>query len=141
MSHYLLDTNHISPIVTASHPLRVKIISLIQRDVQFSIAMPSLTELLFGIATLPRARQNLTEWQILSFAFNYFDIGRPDAEYAAELQTSLRRQGWQLGTIDALIAAVALRFDLILLTTDNDFRQIPGLQTENWIATLKDSIN
>ena len=38
-----------------------------------------------------------------------------------------RRQGWQLATIDALIAAIALRYNLILLTTDQDFRAIPGL--------------
>lgn len=57
--------------------------------------------------------------------------GLEDAEKAAILQLELRRQDWQLGTIDALIAAVALRYDLVLLTTDRDFQAIPGLPQEN----------
>lgn len=65
--------------------------------------------------------------------FAYYDIRLEDAEKAAILQLELRRQGWQLGTIDALIAAVALRYDLVLLTTDRDFQAIPGLPQENWL--------
>ena len=34
---------------------------------------------------------------------------------------------------DALIAAVALRRDLTLLTTDGDFAAVPGLLCENWL--------
>ena len=56
-----------------------------------------------------------------------------DAEFAAELQVALRGNGWQLATVDALIAAVALRYDLILLTTDRDFRTIPTLRREDWL--------
>jgi len=56
-----------------------------------------------------------------------------DAEFAAELQVSLRRRGWQLATVDALVAAVALRYDLTLLTADQDFQAIPRLQHESWL--------
>lgn len=57
---------------------------------------------------------------------------RADAERVAHLQIQLRRQGWQLGTVDALIAAVALRHGLILLTTDKDSSVIPALNQQNW---------
>lgn len=33
----------------------------------------------------------------------------------------------------SLIAAVALRYDLTLLTTDKDFSAIPQLKQENWL--------
>jgi tRNA(fMet)-specific endonuclease VapC len=49
------------------------------------------------------------------------------------LQVELRRQGWQLETVDALIVVVALRHDLVLLTTDRDFRAVPSLRCENWL--------
>jgi predicted nucleic acid-binding protein len=62
-----------------------------------------------------------------------YPINQLEAELAAELQTSLRRRGWQLATVDALIAAVALRHDLTLLTTDGDFAAVPGLVCENWL--------
>lgn len=40
---------------------------------------------------------------------------------AAELRTSCRRAGVQLGTIDALLAQLCIRHRLTLLTTDRDF--------------------
>lgn len=36
-------------------------------------------------------------------------------------------------TVDALIAAVALRYDLTLLTADQDFTAISPLKQENWL--------
>jgi len=48
-----------------------------------------------------------------------------------------QRQGRQLATVDALIAAVALRYDLVLLTTDRDFRAIPMFPCEDWLTAAK----
>lgn len=81
-----------------------------------------------------RARQNVADWQKLSVMFDYYAIERSDAEQAASLQVSLRQRGRHLPTVDALIAAIALRYDLTLLTVDQDFAEIPGLQRENWFA-------
>lgn len=66
--------------------------------------------------------------------FDYYAIERSDAEQAATLQVTLRHQGWQLATVDALMAAIALRYDLVLLTADNDFNRVTGLQYENWFT-------
>jgi predicted nucleic acid-binding protein len=33
-----------------------------------------------------------------------------------------------------MIAVIALRYTLILVTTDQDFAGVPGLQLENWRA-------
>lgn len=40
---------------------------------------------------------------------------------AAALRNHCRRQGVQIGTIDALIAQLAIHYELQLLTTDQDF--------------------
>jgi predicted nucleic acid-binding protein len=131
---YLLDTNHISPLVTPGHPLIKRIRAKVDRGERFAIAVPTLTELLFGISIAPKSKQNLLLWSELKGQFDYYDIRLKDAEKAATLQLELRRQGWQLGTVDALIAAIALRYDLTLLTTDGDFQAIPGLPQENWLS-------
>jgi predicted nucleic acid-binding protein len=133
---FLLDTNHISPLVTIGHPLRKIILDHLKTGTQFSIAAPALNEFLFGISTLPRARQNLTEWERLKQDFNIYSIDQTDAELSAKLRISLRQKGWQLGIIDSLIAVVALRYDLTILTTDKDFSRIPHLKQENWRDTL-----
>ena len=98
----------------------------------FSIAVPALSEFLYGISILPRALRNLKEWERIRHDFKYYDINRTDAEQSAKLRTALRQSGWQLGIIDSLIAVTALRNDLILLTTDRDFSIISGLRQENW---------
>ena len=43
---------------------------------------------------------------------------------AAALRNVCRRRGVQVGTIDALIARLSVRFGLALLTTDRDFRHM-----------------
>ncbi len=129
----MLDTNHISPLITIGHPLRQRVLRSLEGGDTLSIAVPALTEMLFGISLLPRARQNLQEWEHLKPSFNYYNIDRLDAEQAARLQVALRRHGWQLETVDALIATVALRNNLTLLTTGGDFYAISELAQENWL--------
>jgi predicted nucleic acid-binding protein len=46
---------------------------------------------------------------------------RADHVAAAELRNCCRRAGVQTGTVDALIAALCIRYSLTLLTTDRDF--------------------
>lgn len=134
MSDYLLDTNHAASLVTPNHPVRMQMLSRLKSGDTFSVTIPVITETLFGLGVLPRATQNLAEWTRLRQDMACHIPNESDAESAAMLQCSLRRQGWQLSTVDALIAIVALRHNLILLTSDKDFTPVPGLQQENWIV-------
>lgn len=136
MAAFLLDTNHASRLVTLDHPLRARILKQIDDGDSFAICVPVLTEMLFGLGMLPRAALNLSEWQRLRPQITCHIPDETDAESAAHLQVSLRRRGWQLETVDALISALALRYDLILLTTDKDFRSVPELQLDNWVEYL-----
>jgi len=43
---------------------------------------------------------------------------------AAEIRNKSRRKGVQIGTIDALIAQLSLRYELFLLTSDKDFKHM-----------------
>jgi predicted nucleic acid-binding protein len=79
-----------------------------------------LQELLQGFSG-PKARE-----QILS-RFSAVPLLAPDRDdhiEAAELRNSCRRNGVQIGTIDALLAQLCIRHDLTMLTADNDFRLI-----------------
>lgn len=135
---YLLDTNHASPLVTLGHPLRTRVLDMSRNGTQFGITAPCLTEAIFGFCMLPRERANRSAWHLIARNLFMYSVGHPEAEAAADLQISLRRQGWQLGTIDALAAVVALRNNLTLLTTDRDFSQVPGMRCENWMGTPSD---
>ena len=77
-----------------------------------------LQELLQGFAG-PKARNQLIE-RFAALAFLQPD--REDHIEAAELRNTCRRNGVQIGTIDAVLIQLCLRHDLVLLSTDHDFR-------------------
>ena len=52
---------------------------------------------------------------------------RKDHIRAAELRNRCRRKGVQAGTIDALLAQLCVRYDLTMLTMDNDFHNMASL--------------
>ncbi len=133
MVAYLLDTNHASPLVTRGHPLRSMVRDRAAAGDTFAICVPVLTETLFGISLLPRALQNRAGWARFQPLLPCYSPDEADGAAAATLQVALRRRGRQLATVDALIAAIALRYDLVLLTTDRDFAPIATLAQENWL--------
>lgn len=132
MAKYLLDTNHISPLVTFGHPVREKILAKLQAGDSFSIPSVALHEFLFGITLLPRSKMNLQEWNVLKGLFTYYGIDETIAAQAAQLRLALRQKSWQLEAIDSLIGIVALQNNLQLLTTDKDFMGVPNLQSDSW---------
>lgn len=82
-----------------------------------------LQELLQGFAK-PKAHEEIVS------RFAALPLMVPDREdhiRAAELRNRCRRKGVQSGTIDALLAQLCVRYDLTMLTTDNDFRNMASI--------------
>ena len=77
-----------------------------------------LQELLQGFAG-PKARGQLIE---RFAALGFLQRDRGDHIEAAEVRNSCRRHGVQIGTIDAVLIQLCLRHDLVMLSSDNDFR-------------------
>lgn len=77
-----------------------------------------LQELLQGFSG-PKARSQLIE-RFAALAFLQPD--REDHIEAAGIRNSCRRSGVQIGTIDAVLIQLCVRHDLVLLSSDNDFR-------------------
>ena len=79
-----------------------------------------LQELLQGVSG-PRARHQIVD------RFSAIPLLVPDRRdhiEAAELKNLCRRGGIQIGTIDALLAQLCVRHDLVMLTADHDFQNI-----------------
>ena len=76
-----------------------------------------LQELLQGFSG-PKSRQQIVE------RFTSLALIQPDREdhiEAAGIRNTCRKAGVQIGTVDALIAQICVRHDLVLLSTDKDF--------------------
>jgi predicted nucleic acid-binding protein len=60
---------------------------------------------------------------------------RADHIGAATLQDACRRRGIQAGTVDALLAQLCLRHDLVMLSADRDFEHMaPHVGLDVWRA-------
>jgi predicted nucleic acid-binding protein len=88
-----------------------------------------LQELLQGFAG-PKARAAIIE---RFAALPLLVPDRDDHIAAAVVRNDCRRAGIQVGTIDALLARLCLRHDLVMLTTDRDFdRLVPHTRLRVW---------
>ena len=77
-----------------------------------------LQELLQGFAG-PKSRGQLIE---RFAALGFLQPDREDHIEAAEVRNSSRRNGVQIGTIDTVLIQLCRKPDLVLLSSDNDFR-------------------
>ena len=61
---------------------------------------------------------------------------RADHIAAANLRNTCRRSGVQVGTVDAILAQLCIRHQMILLSTDNDFRNMARhIELKVWTAS------
>ena len=66
-------------------------------------------------------------------ALPFLTPDRHDHLEAAQLRNRARRRGVQVGTIDAILAQLCIRYELRLLTTDVDFARIAEQEPlERW---------
>lgn len=77
-----------------------------------------LQELLQGFSG-PKASAQIVE---RFAALPLLQPDRDDHVAAAELRNTCRQAGVQVGTVDAVLAQLCIRHDLVLLSTDRDFR-------------------
>ena len=99
------------------------------------ISSVTLSELEYGVEKSENRERNrlalthfLAPLQIVSY----------DARAAQQygfIRSHLEKQGQPIGPLDTLIAAHALSLDCIVVTNNaNEFRRVPNLTVENWIA-------
>ena len=92
---------------------------LVNRD-QAILAGPVMTELLRGV----RGSKEAGQLRTLLRALPYVEVQRPDWEAAGKSLRDLRSRGLTLALTDAVIAAVASRHGLGILTLDKDFEHL-----------------
>jgi tRNA(fMet)-specific endonuclease VapC len=135
-SSYLLDTNTASFIVRASPPEVLDHLDEVSME-QTAISTVTEAELLFGIERKPNAKQ----LRALSMEFlervTILPWDSSSARSYSHLRTKLETAGRPLGAMDMMIASQALAADLVLVSSDRAFRQVPGLKLEDWTVPLR----
>ena len=133
---YLFDTNAVSDLIRNPAGIIADRIDVVGDDTVCTSTIV-LSEIRFGIAKagshrlLRQLETVLTELPVLPF--------EPPADRVyGEIRAYLERVGMPIGPNDLFIAAHALALDLTLVTAnEREFRRVPGLKVENWLAVLE----
>ena len=94
-----------------------------------------VAELLFGVerSTQPRRHRRRVEDFVESFQFAAF--GANAAKHYARIRALLEAKGEPIGANDYLVAAIVAAEQGVLVTGNiREFRKVPGLKLENWLA-------
>ena len=138
----LLDTDHLSVLANRQATGHARLIERLSAATDAS-ALPvvSVEEQCRGwLAQVQRVRdvrKQVHPYERLARLFDFlgeWDVV-PFDEAAADLFLHMRRQRVRVGTQDLKIATIALVRQALLLSANlRDFRQVPGLRVENWLA-------
>lgn len=92
-----------------------------------------LTELLHGAAKSARPEANRREVETFAARLEVLPFDDSAAYHAADIRTTLERQGQSIGGYDILIAGHARSRGLIVVTANRgEFDRVAGLRCEDW---------
>ncbi len=102
-----------------------------------SVAISTITiaELECGVANSNQLSETMTRLYEFLVPFAIIDFDMDSARYYAKIRKELKDLGQPIGSMDTLIAAIALAHQQTLVTnTVKEFAKVIGLKIENWIA-------
>ena len=93
----------------------------------------SVFELRYGIAKSSQVTRNKERTELFLTSVSILPLEDKDTELAATIRADLERMGTPIGPYDYLIAAQAMRHDLLLVTANvREFARVKGLRWEDW---------
>jgi len=131
--NYIIDTNIVKPILKKDSKVLSRLYKVILSGKEVLIDGTVYYEVRRGLLYL-KAKRKLEEFE--EFCERYEILLLNDLKIfnkASEIYVSLKRKGKLNGDIDILIAATALINNLIVVSNDEDFLEIDGLNVENWL--------
>ena len=134
MPAYLLDTNHLIALLN-----RVPAAVEKQRQIEktgsrvCSTAIP-LGELYFGAFHSQHRSRNLQRLSRIRRRLVFLPFDERAAIEYGRIREETHSRGTPIPVADTMIAAIARPLRLRVLSHDEHFRWVPGLQVEDWLA-------
>ena len=124
----ILDTNALSAFADDIRP----VVQQIATADELHIPVIVLGEFRYGIAQ-SKHRSTYEAWLAAQLpAFDILTVTEETAVAYAALPVALKRSGRPIPANDAWIAALALQHRLSVLSRDEHFDAVPGLERERW---------
>lgn len=124
----ILDTNAVSALFAGDPALG----SVLAGEPRLHVPVVVIGEYRYGLARSNRRRSLARLLETLIAESRVLEIDRETAERYAEVRDELRRKGTPIPENDVWIAALARQHELTVVTRDEHFDQIPGLERRSW---------
>jgi len=130
---YMLDTN-LCIRVLRDRPQAARARFNAEADA-LCISTVVLAELLHGAGKSAKPVENRCEVERFAARLEVLAFDAEAAAHAAEIRTTLERQGQVIGAYDLLIAGHARSRGLVVVTGNlGEFSRVAGLRSEDWLA-------
>lgn len=126
-SEVLLDTNMVSAALEQET-------AVVSRLAAVTVIIPNvvLGELYYGAYASTRIENNLQRIEALLEDFSVLTSDEETARQYGMVRAGLKRKGRPIPENDVWIAALALQYNLTLVTRDKHFAEVDGLTIESW---------
>ena len=125
---FLLDTN----IITAWLKGESKIADKIDKAEEIHIPIIVLGELYYGALYSTQKQKNLNNIKSITNHYNVLQIDEATTVAYGNIKTALRKKGKPVPENDIWIAAIAKRFNLIVVSRDKHFKEIEEILLKSW---------
>ena len=127
---YMLDTNVVSDLYKKIEKVEGRLYQ--HRPEDLVISTVAQGELLFGLEKNPKVKHRQEVADFLQTKIRILPWDERAARTYGKLKADMERNGLHLGELDMMIAAHCLAENLDLVTSDKAFRNVPGLNVEDW---------
>ena len=125
---YILDTNIITALIKGEASILAELEA--HRSDGVYLCQPVYFESMRGLLW-KKAEVKIAALQKLRARLGWLQLLDADWEQAGQLWVYAVSKGKQLADVDLLIAAIAVRQDAVIVTSDKDFDVLP-VRRENW---------
>jgi len=129
---YLLDTNACIKFINGdSESIKLKLQSYKPEDILLCSIVKS--ELMYGVQKSTKTAKNRERLNQFFLPFESLSFDDNCAAVYSEIRAALEKKGNVIGAYDMQIAAIAIRYNLILVTHNTkEFSRIANLKIEDW---------
>lgn len=125
---FLLDTNIVIAVFANDSTVQARLTSAPEVFVPAIV----LGELYYGAHKSSRVADNIQKLNEFAANTAVLAIDTATAQEYGRIKNGLRAKGRPIPENDIWIAAIAMQYDLTLVTRDGHFREVVGLRIESW---------
>ncbi|GKT09318.1 type II toxin-antitoxin system VapC family toxin [Desulforhabdus sp. TSK] len=127
---FLIDTNIVIALFANDSTVQQHLSNAIEVFTPATV----LGELYYGAYKSSRGKENVSRINEFASQNVVLSCDAATAQWYGQIKDGLRKKGRPIPENDIWIAAIALQYDLTLVTRDDHFQEIAGLQVEKWCA-------